>query len=100
MSAPCFCPDTSLNNVGAIGRHWLERLLREITLLSSLEQDTSVITKVQAEIMHNENFKVVRSSLEGLLYFRIKQGKEWSEKSTFTALLEQLQVAATFGTVQ
>ncbi|KAL9137246.1 MAG: hypothetical protein Q9175_001553, partial [Cornicularia normoerica] len=78
-----------------IRRHWLERLLRELTFLSATEQSASAITKTQMELLRGNKFLVVRSSLEELLYFRL--GKEWRERSDFTALLEQMQIAEAFG---
>lgn len=78
-----------------IKRHWLERLLRELTHLSSVEQNTSAIARTQVELFREKNFHGVSSFLEDLLYFRL--GKEWEQRSNFTSLLEQMQLSKAFG---
>ena len=82
-------------NYLGIRRHWLERLLRELIFLSSTEQSASVIMKTQTELLRSEKFLVIRSSLEELLYYRL--GKDWRNRSDFTGLLEQMQIAEAFG---
>ena len=82
------------------GRHWLERLLQLLIFISPFEQDASTMTQSWADLMRNEEYRFVRSSLEELLYFRIKVAKEWKEKSNFSSLLEQLHVAAEFGMIR
>lgn len=77
-------------------RQWLERLLRELTFLSSTEQSASAIMKARTELLHGHKFLVVRSSLEDLLYYRLNK-KEWKDRSEFTSLLEQMQTAEAFG---
>ena len=78
-----------------IKRHWLERLLRELTHLSSVEQHSSAIVRVQAELSHDKRFVAISSYLQGLLYFRLEN--EWKKRSDFTSLLEQMQSAEAFG---
>ena len=78
-----------------IRRQWLERLLRELTFLSSVEQSASVTAKIQKELLRGDKSLAVRSSLEELLYFRLRT--EWKDRSEFTALLEQMQTAEAFG---
>ena len=80
-----------------IRRHWLERLLREMTFVSSTEQSASAVIKTQRELSQGDKSLAVRSSLEGLLYYRLRV--EWKERSEFTALLEQMQMAEAFGIV-
>ena len=86
---------TFLETYRGIKRHWLERLLRELTHLSAVEQQTSAITKTKAELCHDKQYIAITSSLEELLYFRLVN--EWRERSNFTSLLEQMQLAQTFG---
>ena len=81
----------------SIRRHWLERLLRELTFVTSTEQSTSAITKIQQELLRGDKSLTVRSSLEGLLYFRLRT--EWKDRSDFSALLEQMQAAEAFGII-
>ena len=78
-----------------IKRHWLERLLRELTHLSAVEQHASTIAKTRAKLCHGREHLAVLSSVEELLYFRLV--KEWSKRSNFTSLLEQMQLAEAFG---
>ena len=78
-----------------IKRYWLERLLRELTHLSAVEQHASIIVKTQAQLCNDREYIAILSSIEELLYFRLV--KEWSERSSFTSLLEQLQLAKAFG---
>lgn len=78
-----------------IKRHWLERLLREFTHLSSVEQDASTIMQTQVELVRDKRLVAISSFLEELLYFRL--GKEWEQRNNFTSLLEQMQLAQAFG---
>ena len=78
-----------------IKRHWLERLLRELTYLSAVEQHASTIRKTQAELCHDKKHTSILSSLEELLFLRL--AREWSKRSDFTSLLEQMQLAKAFG---
>lgn len=84
-----------LDKYMSIKRHWLERLLRELTHLSSVEQHTSAIMRAQAELFCNKNLIAVSSFLEELLYFRLRN--EWEQRSNFISLLEQIQLAKAFG---
>jgi hypothetical protein len=77
------------------GRYWLEQLLRELTYISSFEQDTSVLMKAQTAVFNENQFAVVASCLEDLLFFRL--GKEWSQRSELSSLLEQMQLSQSFG---
>ena len=79
-----------------IKRHWLERLLRELTHLSAVEQKPSIIIKKQAELCLDKKHTTISISLEELLYFRLV--REWSKRNDFTSLLEQMQRAQAFGT--
>ena len=79
-----------------VGRRWLERLIRGLTFIAPIEQNTSIISNVQREIFGKIEFAAVRYSLEELLWYRL--GKEWDERSDFTSLLEQMQLADAFGT--
>ena len=78
-------------------RHWLERLFREFTYISSVEQSTTAITRAQALLFQDTRFIAVSSFLEELLYFRL--GNEWDKRSSFTSLLEQMQLAKALGSV-
>ena len=86
-------PSVTLNN--KIGRRWLERFLRETTFLSPVEQSTSAITEIQGDVFRGDGYMAVRYSLEELLYFRLRN--DWKNRSTFTALLEQMQLAQALG---
>ena len=79
-----------------IKRYWLERLLRQFTYLSAIEQHSPAIVKAQTELRGDSKFIAVSSFLEGLLYYRL--GKEWMQRGDFTSLLEQMQLAKVFGT--
>ena len=76
-------------------RYWLEHLLRELTHLSAVEQHASTIAKTQAKLCYDREYIAILSSIEELLYHRLI--KEWNERSKFTSLLEQLQLARSFG---
>ena len=78
-----------------IKRYWLERLLRELTHLSAVEQHASTIVKTQAKLCYDRMYIAILSSVEDLLYYRLV--KYWSERSSFTSLLEQMQLAKAFG---
>lgn len=82
-----------------IKRHWLERLLRELAHLSSVEQHASAIMRTHAELFSDNKFSATSSYLEELLFFHLRY--EWEQRSNFTSLLEQMQLAKAFGpTVQ
>ena len=78
-----------------IKRYWLERIFRKFTHLSSVEQSTTAIMRAQALLIQEKRFIAVSSFLEELLYFRL--GNEWDQKSSFTSLLEQMQLAKALG---
>ena len=78
-----------------IRRQWLERLLRELTFLSNSGQSALAIARIRSELLLGNKSLPVRSSLEGLLYFKLRT--EWKDRSDFTALLEQMQVSDAFG---
>lgn len=80
----------------SIGRRWLERFLRQLTFVSPAQQDASVISKIQAEELQREKLSAIGPCLEHLLYHRL--GKEWEQRGDFSSLLEQMQLAKTFGT--
>ena len=85
---------TFQENYLGLKRHWLERLLREITHLSAVEQDALVIKETLAELCVGRQHTAIASSAEELLYFRLV--KEWKERSDFASLLEQMQLAQAF----
>jgi hypothetical protein len=73
----------------------LERLLGELTYLSSLEQDASILTEVQISFFSNNEHSAIASSIEDLLFHRLR--KEWGMRSQLSALLEQIQLSQTLG---
>ena len=78
------------------GRYWLERLLRELTFVSPFEQDSSVVRSMQIKLVGDPQVSIVGSSLEDLLYHRLR--RDWMEKpSTYSSLVEQVQMAKMFG---
>lgn len=46
-------------------------------------------------LLNNQNFFVVGSSLEELLFYRLK--KEWEKRQSLSVLLEQVQLARFLG---
>ncbi len=75
-----------------IRRYWLERLVRALTYISSIDQDASTILHFQTKLFH-EKRSVVTSALEELLYFRL--GEDWINQANLSWLLEQTQSAQT-----
>lgn len=59
---------TFLEKYLRIKRHWLERLFRELTFLSSVEQHTVAIMRLQARLLSDQRLIAVSSFLEELLY--------------------------------
>jgi hypothetical protein len=51
--------------------------------------------KAQTAVFNGNHFAVVASCLEDLLFFRL--GKEWSQRSELSSLLEQMQLSQCFG---
>ncbi len=75
-----------------IRRYWLERLMRALTYISSIDQDASTILHFQTRLFH-EKRSVVTSALEELLYFRLRE--DWINQANLSWLLEQMQFAQT-----
>ncbi|KAL6718624.1 hypothetical protein ACLMJK_002858 [Lecanora helva] len=78
-----------------IRRYWLETTVRMVTFLSCVEQSSSAISAALARVISSSDFLAVRSYLEELLFYRLRT--EWTERHSFTALLEQMQLALTLG---
>lgn len=53
------------------------------------------IHTAKAHILNNPNFAAVASSLEELLFYRLK--KEWEKRQSLSLLLEQVQLARFLG---
>ena len=51
--------------------------------------------KAQTELFCGNQFVVIASCLEELLFFRL--GKEWSQRSELSSLLEQIQLSQSLG---
>ena len=75
-----------------IRRYWLERLLRALTYISSIDQDASTILHFQTRLFR-EKRSLVTSALEELLYFRLRRG--WTGQANLSWILKQLQFAQT-----
>ena len=75
-----------------IRRYWMERLVRALTYISSIDQDASIILHFHSRLFH-ESRSVVTSALEELLYFRLRE--DWNNQANLSWLLEQLQFAQT-----
>ncbi|KAI9731582.1 MAG: hypothetical protein M1834_004702 [Cirrosporium novae-zelandiae] len=78
-----------------IRRSWLERLLREMTYISSFEQDTSALMKTHTKLFRRDRFAAIASCLEELLFHRL--GREWDRRSDLSSLLEQIQLSQSLG---
>ena len=83
------------SNFLKIRRHWLECLYRQLTYLSPFEQDTAGLVRAQSELFHGNEFKVVASSLEELIFHKI--GRELPKISDVSSLFEQIQLSQNFG---
>ncbi|KAH8693394.1 hypothetical protein GQ44DRAFT_832739 [Phaeosphaeriaceae sp. PMI808] len=77
-------------------RHWLERLLREVTYVSSLQHDPLSISQAQMEHFHGREASIVASGIEDLLFFRLRE-EYWESRRSLSALLEQIQMAQNLG---
>ncbi|KAI9889599.1 MAG: hypothetical protein M1814_005106 [Vezdaea aestivalis] len=83
-------------------RSWLEKLLRECTFISSLENSSQAISKFKSKILHarqhplqDKRFLALLADLEQLLFHKL--GKEWKDRSDISSLLEQVQISYLFG---
>ena len=92
--APLYCtramPKHFQQQYLGMRRYWLERLLRVLTYISSINQDASIILHFQTQLFR-EKRSLVTSGVEELLYFRLRQG--WTDQVNLSWLLEQLQFA-------
>ena len=85
-------PDNFQQRYLGIRRYWLERLMRALTYISSIDQDASTILHFQTRLFH-EKRSVVTSALEELLYVRLREN--WINQANLSWLLEQMQFAQT-----
>ncbi|KAL8877608.1 MAG: hypothetical protein Q9198_004406 [Flavoplaca austrocitrina] len=74
-------------------RRWQERLIRGITMISSFEQARVIVQRLSAQLRGEGQLSHIASGLEELLIFRLKE--EWSERSGYSSLVEQMQLATT-----
>ncbi|KAL8762219.1 MAG: hypothetical protein Q9184_001736 [Pyrenodesmia sp. 2 TL-2023] len=77
-------------------RSWLECLIRELTWVSSFEQDDTVSTVTLQRLRGDEGLRSVAAAIDALLLFRLR--KEWKQRREASSLLEQMQLATTLGT--
>lgn len=77
-----------------IGRRWFERLIEELTFVTSFDQAPAVLVMGKRHI-HAEMNSTIISCLEDLLFHRL--GKEWSNRNKFSSILEQVQLAHLIG---
>ena len=75
-----------------IRRYWLERLVRALTYISSIDQDASIILHFHSRLFH-EKRSMITSALEELLYFRLRE--DWINQVNLSWLLEQIRYAQT-----
>ncbi|KAI9669755.1 MAG: hypothetical protein M1831_007451 [Alyxoria varia] len=86
-----------------IRRLWLERLIRELTFVSSVAQSSEVVMDTCARLTKSvdrppyeeANRMLVARSLEDLSFHRL--GKDWTNRSGFSSLLEQIQFSIVLG---
>ena len=76
-------------------RYWLEILARELLHLSSMEQHSAAIIRLQIQLFHDKGLVAVTSFLEELLYHHLNK-REWEKRSNFTSLLEHMQLTEAF----
>ena len=80
-----------------IRRHWLEHLFRTLTYMSSLEQDTSSLVKVQIELFQGSKFTIIANALEELLFRKASKDKVWAQTIDVSSLFEIIQFSQSFG---
>ena len=85
-----------------VRRFWLEKLIRELTFVSSIEQSSKVIMEIYTYILrgrenprHDKRVSVVARAMEDLLFHRL--GRDWHQKNDLSSLLEQIQLSLFFG---
>lgn len=76
-------------------RSWQERLIRELTWVSSFEQDDTVLSVTLRQLCGDEGLRSVAAGIEALLVFRLR--KEWRHRREVSSLLEQMQLATAIG---
>ncbi|KAL1886900.1 hypothetical protein Plec18167_000835 [Paecilomyces lecythidis] len=76
-------------------RRWFERLIEELTFVTSFDQAPAVLVMGKRHI-HAEVNSTIISCLEDLLFHRL--GKEWNNRNKFSSILEQVQLAHLIGT--
>ncbi|KAJ5825808.1 hypothetical protein N7474_002946 [Penicillium riverlandense] len=76
-------------------RHWLELVLEELTFVSSHEQSATVIMSTLSILHAPKNRQATVGCLEELLFHRLD--REWQQRQSFTAILEQMQQAHQLG---
>ncbi|KAJ5612695.1 Tetratricopeptide-like helical [Penicillium lagena] len=76
-------------------RQWLELVLEELTFISSHEQSASVIMSTFSTLHGSKHRQATVGCLEELLFHRLE--REWQQRQSFTAILEQMQQARQLG---
>ena len=89
--------------IRGIRRSWLERLLDELTFVSSIQRSSQVIQRAQVALSAQPTspeagteYTAIAWHLEDLLFHRMR--KEWDARCYWGSLIEQLQLAELLGT--
>ncbi|OQE34898.1 hypothetical protein PENCOP_c015G08976 [Penicillium coprophilum] len=76
-------------------RTWMQHIQEELVIVTSLEQSSTAIANLRANLQSNPEFAATAYYLEELLFYRMD--KEWGSMSSLSSSLEKVQEAHVLG---
>ncbi|KAJ5822742.1 Tetratricopeptide-like helical [Penicillium robsamsonii] len=76
-------------------RNWMQHIQQELVIVTSLEQSSTAIANLRANLQSNPEFAATAYCLEELLFYRMD--KEWGSMSSLSSSLEKVQEAQVLG---
>ncbi|KAJ5375537.1 DNA helicase UvrD-like C-terminal, partial [Penicillium concentricum] len=76
-------------------RTWMQHVQEELVIVTSLEQSSTAIAIIRANLQSNPEFAATAYCLEELLFYRMD--KEWGSMSSLSSSLEKVQEAQVLG---
>ena len=85
-----------------IRRSWLEKLIQEVTFLSSVAHSSTVVAKLQtilslekAALVEGGKYRSLAPQIEDLLFYRLRN--EWNAMSAISAIIDQMRLSRVLG---
>jgi hypothetical protein len=75
----------------------MERLIRAITYVSALDQDSGAVMEVISLLRHSQPYSSVLSSLEDLIFYKISSAKDAHKLNSVSSALSEFRLSFTLG---